>query len=97
MYKLELSRQAGKDAKIIERTGLRPKVMGLLRMLRDNPFQNPPSYEKLVNRDDTYSRRISLQHRLVYQVEPNTELEKDQNGEPYQGIVHVVRMWTHYE
>jgi len=94
---LELSRQAAKDASVLERNGVKPKAVFLLQILRDNPFQTPPSYEKLTNKKSTYSRRITLQHRLVYQVEPNLELEKDPEGNLYQGIVHVVRMWTHYE
>lgn len=97
MYKLELSRQAEKDARILERAGIKPKAAALLRILRENPFQTPPAYEKLVNRENTYSRRLTLQHRLVYQVEPNTDRETDPDGEPYQGIVYVIRMWTHYE
>jgi len=97
MYKLELSRQAEKDARMIERTHFMPKTAALLCILRENPFQTPPVYEKLVNRENAYSRRLTIKHRLVYQVEPNSEHEIDPEGKPYQGIVHVVRMWSHYE
>lgn len=77
---------AQKDAKKIARAGFREKVEKLLNILRNNPFQNPPPYEKLLG-DFTgaYSRRINIQHRLVYQV------VKEQK------IVKVIRMWTHYE
>jgi len=62
-----------------------------------NPFQNPPSYEKLKGFEDTYSRRITIQHRLIYQVLPNEDEEKDANNIPYEGYIKMIRMWTHYE
>jgi toxin YoeB len=66
--------------------GLQPKAEELLDILRKNPFQNPPPYEKLVgDLTGAYSRRINVQHRLAYQV-----LEQEH-------IVKVIRMWTHYE
>ena len=80
------TKQAKKDAKRIEQAGFREKVQRLLDVLEANPFQNPPPYEKLVgDLDGAYSRRINIQHRLVYQV-----LEEEQT-------VKVLRMWTHYE
>ncbi len=76
---------AQKDAKKIKRAGLKPKVEGLLSVIKDNPFQNPPSYEKLIgDLSGAYSRRINIQHRLIYQV-----LTKER-------VVKVIRMWTHY-
>lgn len=80
------TRQAQKDAKKIASANLRPQTERLLDILARNPFQNPPYYEKL--RGDlagAYSRRINIQHRLVYEV-----IEKEQT-------VKVLRMWTHYE
>ena len=85
-WTLLYTKQAKKDAKKIEQVGLRDKVQKLLNILAENPFQNPPPYEKLVgDLDGAYSRRINIQHRLVYQV-----LEEEQT-------VKILRMWTHYE
>ena len=77
---------AQKDAKRIKRAGLKSQVESLLSVIKENPFQNPPSYEKLVgDLSGAYSRRINIQHRLVYQV-----LAKEK-------AVKIIRMWTHYE
>ena len=85
-WRVVFTRQAQKDAAKLPAAGLRPKAETLLEILRENPFQNPPSYEKLVgDLAGAYSRRINLQHRLVYQV-----LEEERT-------VKVLRMWTHYE
>ncbi|MGH8490772.1 MAG: Txe/YoeB family addiction module toxin [Gammaproteobacteria bacterium] len=85
-WQLVFTKQAQKDAKKLAAAGLRPKCEELLDILRKNPFQNPPPYEKLVgDLAGAYSRRINVQQRLVYQV-----LEQDH-------IVKVIRMWTHYE
>lgn len=85
-YRVLFTKQAQKDAKRIQEAGLKPKVEALLAVLASDPFQTPPRYEKLVgNLSGAYSRRITIQHRLVYQV-----LEPEQ-------IVKVLRMWTHYE
>jgi Txe/YoeB family toxin of toxin-antitoxin system len=94
---LPLTRQAAKDAQNLERAGLKPKAAGLIKIIRRNPFQNPPPYEKLQGYDDTFSRRINIQHRLIYQVLPNQHDMRDNTGKPYQGIVKIIRMWTHYE
>lgn len=81
-----LSRQAVKDAQKISRSGLKPQTEKLLRLLAEDPFQNPPRFEKLVGKlEGFYSRRINDQHRLVYQLDTETR------------TVHVLRMWTHYE
>lgn len=85
-WRVVLSRKATKDAKRLSRGGLKPQAESLLEVLRDDPFSTPPRFEKLVgNLAGFYSRRISLQHRLVYRVDTNKR------------VVHVLRMWTHYE
>ena len=85
-YRLVFTRQAQKDAKKLSSVGLRPKAEMLLEILKHNPFQNPPPYEKLIgDMTGAYSRRINIQHRLVYQVIA------------YLKIVKVIRLWTHYE
>ena len=85
-WTLVFTRQAQKDAKKLAASGLRPKAERLLDLLTRNPVQNPPPFEKLVgDLAGAYSRRINLQHRLVYQVLPA------------QKTVKVIRMWTHYE
>lgn len=79
-------KQVQKDAKKIASAGLKEKTQALLDILAKNPFTNPPPYEKLVgDLAGTYSRRINIQHRLVYQV-----YEKEYT-------VKIIRMWTHYE
>jgi Txe/YoeB family toxin of toxin-antitoxin system len=85
-WRVVYTRQAQKDAKRIAAAGLRPKAEKLLEMLPRNPFQSPPPYEKLMgDLSGAYSRRINIQHRLVYQVMEEMR------------TVKVVRMWTHYE
>ncbi len=85
-YQLVYTKQAQKDAKKIGATNLKLKVSSLLTLLEKKPFESYPPYEKLVgDLQGAYSRRINIQHRLVYQ-----ELEEDK-------VVKVLRMWTHYE
>jgi len=85
-WRLVYTKHAVKDAKKLARTNLKHKAEPLLDVLREDPFQSPPPYEKLVgDLAGAYSRRINIQHRLVYQV-----LEKER-------VVKVLRMWTHYE
>ncbi len=85
-WQIVYTKQAQKDAKKLASAGLRSKAEVLLSILKINPFQNPPSFEKLVgDLSGTYSRRINIQHRIVYQV---YKQEK---------IVKVLRLWTHYE
>jgi Txe/YoeB family toxin of toxin-antitoxin system len=85
-WTLVFTRQAQKDAKKLTASGLRPKAERLLDILKRNPFQNPPPFEKLVgDLAGAYSRRINVQHRLVYQVLPAGK------------TVKIIRMWTHYE
>jgi toxin YoeB len=85
-WDLVYTKQAQRDAKKLASSNLRDKAQELLDILRGNPFQNPPPYEKLIgDLDGAYSRRINIQHRLVYEV---IESEK---------TVKILRMWTHYE
>ena len=85
-WKLVYTRQAQKDAKKFASSDLKKKAQDLLRVIEQNPYQNPPPYEKLVgDLSGAYSRRINIQHRIVYQV-----LESEQ-------VVKVLRLWTHYE
>ncbi|MDE2143269.1 MAG: Txe/YoeB family addiction module toxin [Elusimicrobia bacterium] len=85
-WQLVFTKQAQKDAKKLSAAGLRPKAEALLGVLQNNPFQSPPPYEKLVgDLAGAYSRRINIQHRLVYQVLQNSK------------TVKVIRLWTHYE
>lgn len=97
-YKLKYTRQADRDARKLEQSGLDKAAIKLLVVIQNNPFQNPPPYEKLKgDLQDLYSRRINKQHRIVYDVLPNDEHLSDANGEVYKGIVKIIRMWTHYE
>ncbi|MCK6620019.1 MAG: Txe/YoeB family addiction module toxin [Calditrichaceae bacterium] len=85
-WKIVFTKQARKDAKKLSTAGLREKAEALLKILEENPFQNPPPFEKLVgDLSGAYSRRINIQHRLVYQL---YEEEK---------VVKIIRMWTHYQ
>lgn len=81
-----LSKNAVKDAEKLNKAGLRPQAERLLHLLQNDPFAPYPTYEKLVgNLKGFYSRRINIQHRLVYSVDTQRK------------IVHVLRMWSHYE
>lgn len=85
VWRLVFTAQAAKDARKLSRSGLKPKAEALLEILRRNPFQSPPPFEKLVgDLAGAYSRRINIHHRLVYQI-----LQRER-------IVKVIRMWTHY-
>jgi toxin YoeB len=85
-WKLVYTKQAQKDAERLAAAGLKPKAQALLAILEQNPYQTPPPFEKVVgDLSGAYSRRISIQHRLVYQVLDDAN------------IVKVLRMWTHYE
>lgn len=95
MYIIRFSKQADKDKKSLKGAGLDGKAKVLLNMIAENPFQNPPPYEGLVgNLSGYYSRRINLQHRLVYQVY-NEPVSIDEVK--YDGTIKVVRMWSHYD
>ena len=86
MWSIYYTKQAQKDARKLASSGLKNKAEELLRIISENPYQNPPPYEKLVgDLSGALSRRINIQHRLVYQV---YEQEKS---------VKILRLWTHYE
>jgi Txe/YoeB family toxin of toxin-antitoxin system len=85
-WRIVFTKQAQKDAEKVAASGLKKKVQSLLDILREDPFKNPPSYEKLLgDLKGAYSRRINIHHRLVYQVMVDEH------------TVKVIRMWTHYE
>ena len=95
MYLIRFSKQADKDKKRIKAAGLEKKSRELLKIIGENPFQIPPPYEALVgNLSGFYSRRINIQHRLVYSVRQG---EITYGDTVYEGEVLVARMWTHYE
>lgn len=95
MYRILFDKQTAKDAKKLKGARLDSKAKKLIEVLRENPFQNPPPYEGLVgNLDGLYSRRINIQHRLVYQVYDEPVVV---DSVEYEGTVKIVRMWTHYD
>ncbi|AGT44326.1 Txe/YoeB family addiction module toxin [Treponema pedis] len=86
MWIIKYAKEAVRDSKKIERSNLKQTVINLIEILKINPFQNPPPYEKLLgDLTGKYSRRINIQHRLVYEVFEN------------KNTVRILRMWTHYE
>ena len=86
MHTIIFSKQAHKDKALLKQAGLEAKAKQLLNLMRENPFATPPSYEKLHgDMNGMYSRRINVKHRLVYEIDTEAQ------------IVHVLRMWTHYE
>ena len=85
-WRLVFTKQAKKDAKKIAQSGLKPQTNRLLDLLREDPYHNPPPYEKLMgDLSEAYSRRINIQHRLIYQILKDID------------TVKVIRMWAHYE
>ena len=95
MFRIVYEKQVAKDAKKLKAAGLDKKAKELIEIIRVNPFQTPPTYEGLVgNLQGYYSRRINIQHRLVYQVYEESFVE---DGTVYKGTVKIIRMWTHYE
>jgi toxin YoeB len=85
-WRLVFTKQAQRDAKKIARSGLKPQASKLLEVLQNNPYQKPPPYEKLVgDLTGAFSRRINIQHRVIYQVLDDIK------------TVKIIRMWTHYE
>jgi len=86
IWKLTYSKQANKDYQKIKKAKLDKQVSTLLDILQENPFRNPPNFEKLLgDLEGVYSRRINIQHRLIYEVDIKTK------------TVYVIRMWTHDE
>lgn len=95
MYRIVYEKQAARDIKNLKAAGLTDKAKNLIEVVRENPFKRSPDYEPLVgNLKGYFSRRINIQHRLVYQVyaEPITV---DQIT--YEGTVKIIRMWSHYD
>ncbi len=85
-WQIVFTKQAQKDAKKLSGSGLKAKTEKLIQILRNNPYQTPPPYEKLVgDLAGAYSRRINIQHRLVYQIIEDRK------------AVKIIRMWTHYD
>jgi Txe/YoeB family toxin of toxin-antitoxin system len=85
-WRLVFTKQAQKDAKKIAHSGLKPQAEHLFEILKENPYLNPPPYEKLIgDLSGAYSRRINIHHRLVYQILDDIK------------TVKIIRMWTHYE
>lgn len=85
-WRLVYTKQARKDARKLAASGLKSKAQELLRLIEHDPFERPPPFERLVgDLDGAYSRRINIQHRLVYQVLAE------------EGVVKVLRLWSHYE
>lgn len=85
MWRVVFTTQAQKDAKKLSAAGLRPKAEKLIEILRENPYQTPPPFEKLLgDLSGAFSRRINIQHRLVYQILDEEKVDK------------VIRMWTYY-
>jgi Txe/YoeB family toxin of toxin-antitoxin system len=86
MWRIVFTKQAQKDAKKLAAAGLRNKAEKLLGILRENPYTTPPTYEKLLgDLSGAYSRRINIQHRLIYQILDNEK------------VIKVIRLWAHYE
>ena len=86
MYKIEYHRDVRKDMEKLKQCNLISKVNFLIDVVKNNPFQNPPPYEKLLgDLNNYYSRRINIQHRMVYQI-----FEKE-------GVVRILSLWSHYE
>lgn len=95
MYRIVYEKQAVRDIKNLKAAKLDEKAKDLIEVVRQNPFQNPPSYEKLVgNLSGFFSRRINIQHRFVYQV---FEEEIVVDDAIYEGTVKIIGMWSHYE
>ncbi len=93
MYRIIYTKQAVKDIKNLKSCGLDKKAKELIEVMKKNPFQNPPAYEKLVGNLQGYcSRRINIQHRIVFQVIEESPIKEDIE---YEGYVKIIRMWTH--
>lgn len=95
MYKIVYTKQALKDLENLKKSGISNNAKVLVDVIKVNPYQKPPSYEKLVgNLNGILSRRINIQHRLVYQVYSEPVIC---DGVEYEGTVKIIRMWTHYD
>lgn len=95
-YLVVYSSQAIKDAKKIKDSNYHQKAQNIFEKLQENPFI--PPFESLIgDLKEKYSKRINIQHRIIYEVLENIENEVDPHGTVYEGIVKILRMWTHYE
>lgn len=95
MFRIVYEKQAVRDIKNLKAAKLDKKAKDLVEIVRTNPYQNPPSYEKLVgNLSGFYSRRINIQHRFIYQVYEEKVIV---DGTTYEGTVKIISMWSHYE
>lgn len=95
MYRIVYTKQAIKDLEKLKQAGISSKAKSLVDIIKNDPYQTPPRYEKLMgNLEGIISRRINIQHRLVYKV---YEDEFTENGIKYQGKIKIIRMWTHYD
>ena len=98
MYLVKLSKVAQKEKKLLKAAGYEKKAKELLSLLQESPYKDPPPYEKLIGElKGNISRRINIQHRLVYEVFANQDHIKNEDDEEYEGIVFVRSMWSHYE
>ena len=98
MYSVDLTKRARKDLKLLKESDCYERAIELFKIMEQNPYQTPPGFKKLSgDLKGYYSRRINGQHRIVYDILPNSEKLRDKFGEIYQGIVRVISMWTHYE
>jgi Txe/YoeB family toxin of toxin-antitoxin system len=97
MYNIQFTRQAQKDAVRVRHAGLKPKVDDIINTVIKNPYEESQGFEVLKHDfAGTCSRRINRHHRFHYDVLPNADGLKDENDEPYEGIIKVISMWTHY-
>ena len=98
MYAVKLTKISAKDYDLLHAAGLHKKRDELINVVQNAPFQYPPEYELMKgDKKGLVSRRINKKHRFVYQVLPNENGERDAEGILYQGIIKIIRMWTHYE
>jgi len=98
VYRIDWTTRAESDAQNIERAGLKKKVADIIGIIEHNPYENTPGhyFEKITSRvKNTYTRRIDYHNRFVYTVRPNIDGDKDRAGNPYDGIIRIVRMWGH--
>ena len=95
MYKVVYTKRSDKDKVKLKHSNLDKKAKQIIALLKENPYKNPPPYEKLVgDLQGAYSRRINIQHRVVYEV---IEQPFEEDEFSYKGYVKILKMWTHYE
>ena len=98
MYDVQFTKQAIKDTAYIEQAGLKQKAVDIINTIRNNPFENSQNFEKLkYDLKGAYSRRITRQHRFVYEVLPNMCQKRDMDGNLFDGFIKVISLWNHYE